>query len=113
MSSSTHDRKVAEKDLRRSEAFLAEAQRLSHTGTSGSVKHVPLVAHAVRQESGNTEFIGAVMDVTAEKSSQQATLCGPPLRSWGALSRAVTPCYPALPEARRSGGGGVTRSDGE
>jgi len=134
-----NDRKVAEEDLRRSEAFLAEAQRLSHTGSfgwnvsndehfwsdetfrifeydasikvtsalilkrvhpqdiplvqqiielaadgkdfdyecrllmpSGSVKHVRLVAHAVREESGNTEFIGAVMDVTAEKSSQQA-----------------------------------------
>jgi len=31
----------------------------------------------------------------------------------GGLSRAVTPCYPELPETRRSGGGGVTRSDGE
>src|SRR5271166_1455316 len=134
-----NERKVAEEDLRRSEAFLAEAQRLSHTGSfgwnvstdehfwsdetfrifeydasikltsalifkrvhpqdialvqqiialaadwkdfdyecrllmpSGSVKHVRLVAHAVREESGNAEFIGAVMDVTAEKSSQQA-----------------------------------------
>jgi len=33
----------------------------------GSVKHVCIVAHASKNESGTTEFIGAVMDVTAQR----------------------------------------------
>jgi PAS domain S-box-containing protein len=40
--------------------------------SDGSVKHIRVVAHAVRGESGNVEFMGAVMDVTAQKFSQQA-----------------------------------------
>ena len=134
------ERKRAEEALRRSEAYLAEAQRLSLTGSfgwsvssselfwseetfcifahdpatkptlelirqrthpeervlvqqlidrasqdekdwelehrlllpDGSVKYVHVVAHAVRDDSGNLEYVGAVMDVTATKRSQQA-----------------------------------------
>jgi PAS domain S-box-containing protein len=126
-------------DLRRSEAYLAEAQRLSQTGSfgrnvssgeifwsdetfrifgydkaasvtldmalqrvhpddlalvqrtierasqdrkdyadeyrllmpDGSVKHVRVVAHAVMDKSGRTEFVGAVMDVTAAKLAEE------------------------------------------
>jgi PAS domain S-box-containing protein len=126
-------------DLRRSEAYLAEAQRLSRTGSfgrtvpsgeifwsdetfrifgcdkavsitlemalqrvhpedlalvqgtierashrgkdytdeyrllmpDGSIKHVRVVAHAVVDISGRTEFIGAVMDVTAAKLAEE------------------------------------------
>jgi len=35
----------------------------------GSVKHVCIVAHASKNESGTTEFIGAVMDVTAQRQA--------------------------------------------
>ncbi len=134
------DRKQAEEELRRSEAYLAEAQRLSHTGSfiwnvfsgkifwseetfriyrydktafatldmvlqrahpddlallhriiegassgekdfdyehrllmpDGSVKHVHVVGHAVRDESGRTALVGAVMDVTAAKQAEAA-----------------------------------------
>ncbi|MGA3268620.1 MAG: PAS domain-containing protein [Verrucomicrobiota bacterium] len=38
----------------------------------GSVKHLHVVAHTVGEEPGNVEFIGAVMNVTAQKSSRQA-----------------------------------------
>ena len=38
----------------------------------GSVKHLHVVAHAVRQEPGNVEFIGAVMDVTAQERTEEA-----------------------------------------
>ena len=133
------DRKRAEEALRRSEAYLAEAQRLSRTGSfgwnvssgdlfwseenfrifgydratkptvqlvlqrvhpddialvqqlierashdgtdwdlehrllmpDGSVKHLHVVAHASRDESGSLEFIGAVMDVTAAKRADE------------------------------------------
>src|SRR6266446_1616171 len=126
------DRKRAEEELRRSEAYLAEAQKLSHTGSFGckfssgemfwsdetfgifgykrattpgvetilqrvhpedkarvqenihlaasegkgcdleyrllmpddSVKHVHVVAHAVKDDPGGVEFVGAVMEVT-------------------------------------------------
>ena len=129
------DLKRAEENLRRSEAYLAEAQRLSRTGSfgwnlfsgeifwseetfrifeydrttkpsielvlervhpedksvvqqlidrasqdakdfdyeyrllmpDGSVKYVHVLAHAVSAESGNIEFVGAVMDVTERK----------------------------------------------
>ena len=57
--------------------------RASHDGTDmdfehrlllpdGSVKYVRVMAHAVRDGLGNLEFVGAVMDITAQKSSQQA-----------------------------------------
>ncbi|HEX5077637.1 MAG TPA: ATP-binding protein, partial [Geminicoccaceae bacterium] len=38
----------------------------------GSVKFLQVVAHAARDESGDLEFVGAVMDVTASKLSQEA-----------------------------------------
>jgi len=132
------EHKQADENLRRSEAYLTEAQRLSQTGSFGcnlstgemfwseetfriygydrstkpavervlqrvhpedrplvqeqidraarggtgchvecrlllpddSVKHVRIVAHASQNESGNIEFIGAVMDVTATKNAE-------------------------------------------
>jgi PAS domain S-box-containing protein len=134
------ERKEAENELRRSQAYLAEAQTLSHTGSfgwnvskneivwseetyrifeydrtikptverilqrvhpgdiavvkqtiahasqngrnfeheyrlvmpDGCVKYVHVVAHTVSNGSRNTEFVGAVMDVTAEKQAQEA-----------------------------------------
>jgi PAS domain S-box-containing protein len=133
------ERKQADERLRRSEAYLTEAQRLSHTGSFGctpstgemfwseetfriygydqstlptvehvlqrvhpedkplvqehmdrasregkacdiecrlllpddSVKHVHIVAHAAKYESGIIQFIGAVMDVTAAKQAEE------------------------------------------
>jgi PAS domain S-box-containing protein len=134
------ERKRAEEALRQSEAYLAEAQRLNHTGSFGwkpstgeilwseetfrifeydratkpsmevilqrvhredaasvkqtverasqdgkdfeheyrllmpdsAVKHVHVVAHAERDELGELEFVGAVMDVTAAKQVEEA-----------------------------------------
>jgi PAS domain S-box-containing protein len=37
----------------------------------GSVKHVHVVAHAVRDHAGKLEFIGALMDVTAAKQAEE------------------------------------------
>jgi PAS domain S-box-containing protein len=133
------ERKQADEKLRRSEAYLTEAQRLSQTGSFGcklstgemfwseetfriygydqsttptvervlqrvhpedrpsvqermdrasredkacdvacrlllpdeSVKHVRIVAHETKNESGIREFIGAVMDVTATKRAEE------------------------------------------
>ena len=130
---------LQEEKLQRSEAYLAEAQRLSHTGSfgwrvstgeiiwseetfrifqydrtttptvelilqrvhpedaalvkqtierasqdgkdfdheyrllmpDGSVKYVHVVAHALSDESGSIEFVGAVMDVTAAKQAEK------------------------------------------
>src|SRR2546426_8168198 len=131
---------LQEKKLQRSEAYLAEAQGLSHTGSfgwrvstgeiiwseetfrifqydrttkptvelllqrvhpedaalvkqtierasqdgknfeheyrllmpDGSVKHVHVVAHALSDESGSVEFVGAVMDVTVANQAEEA-----------------------------------------
>jgi C4-dicarboxylate-specific signal transduction histidine kinase len=38
----------------------------------GAVKYVHVVAHAVRDESGKLEFVGAVMDVTERKRAEEA-----------------------------------------
>jgi PAS domain S-box-containing protein len=133
------DRRKAEEELRRSKAYLTEAQRLSRTGSFGckfssgemfwseetfgifgynrattpgmeailervhpqdkarvqehmhraasegkgcdleyrlvmpddSIKHVHVVAHAAKDEPGQFEFVGAVMDVTAAKESEE------------------------------------------
>jgi PAS domain S-box-containing protein len=127
-------------DLQRSEAFLAEGQSISHTGTfgwnvssgeiywsdetykifeydqavkpalelafqrihpddrelvqetidsaarektnfdfehrlqmpGGAVKHLHVIAHFLRNSSGNLEFVGAVMDVTSTKQAEEA-----------------------------------------
>ena len=133
------DRKHAEEKLQRSEAFLTEAQSISHTGSfgwrvstgeilwseetfrifqyerttkptvelilqrvhpddaalvqqtierasqdgkdfdfehrllmpDGSIKHLRVVGHAERDQSGELEFVGAVMDVTAAKEAEE------------------------------------------
>jgi PAS domain S-box-containing protein len=133
------ERKRAEEELQRSEAYLAEAQKLSLTGSfgwnvsrgelfwsketfcilgydpgtkprlelvlnrvhpedlayvqqiidrasrdgidldfehrllfpDGSIKHVHVIAHAVRDDSGKLEFVGAVSDVTATKLAEE------------------------------------------
>jgi signal transduction histidine kinase/PAS domain-containing protein len=38
----------------------------------GAVKHVHVVAHAERDESGETEFVGAVMDISDRKRAEEA-----------------------------------------
>ena len=133
------ERKRAEEELRRNEAYLAEAQRLSQTGSfgwtvssgeifwseetfrifeydraakptlelvlqrvhpedkalvqqlidrasqdgkdfdleyrllmpGGSIKHLHVVAHAIRDELDQIEFVGAVTDITATKTAEQ------------------------------------------
>lgn len=133
------ERKRAEEELQRSEAYLREAQRLSLTGSfgwnvssgklfwsdetyrivgldpltrptikvvlqrvhpedvaivqqsldramrdstdldfehrflmpDGSIKHVHVVAHAVQDETGSLEYVGAVTDVTATKKAEE------------------------------------------
>jgi|HubBroStandDraft_6_1064221.scaffolds.fasta_scaffold04077_8 PAS domain S-box-containing protein len=136
----SQERKRAEEKLQRSQAYLAEAQRLSNTGSfgwkvstgeilwseetfrifqydrtmhptaesvlrrvhpedaafvkqtietalqdgknfdfehrlvtpDGSVKHVHVMAHAHRDESGSIEFVGAVQDITEQKLAEEA-----------------------------------------
>jgi PAS domain S-box-containing protein len=136
----TQTLEVQEEKLQQSEAYLSEAQRLSHTGSfgwrvstgeitwseetfrifqydrtvkpgveqvlqrvhpedaslvrqtigratqdgkdfdfehrllmpDGSIKHVHVVAHAERDESGELEFVGAVMDTTETKRAEEA-----------------------------------------
>jgi PAS domain S-box-containing protein len=136
----TQSLEVQEEKLHQSEAYLSEAQRLSHTGSfgwrvstgeinwseetyrifqydrtvkpgveqvlqrvhpedaalvretigraaqdrkdfdfehrllmpDGSVKHVHVVAHAQRDESGELEYVGAVMDTTETKRAEEA-----------------------------------------
>ena len=136
------ERRRAEHALRRSEAYLQEAQNLSHTGSfgwrpsngeiywseetfrifgfdrstvpttdllmhqrvhpddvadfqqvaeqasqdghdfsheyrlrlpDGSIKHIHVVAHAMKDQSDELEFVGAVMDVTAAKKAEERT----------------------------------------
>jgi len=38
----------------------------------GSVKHLRVVARAVADESGDLEFVGAVMDITRRKRAEEA-----------------------------------------
>jgi PAS domain S-box-containing protein len=38
---------------------------------SGSVKHLHVVAHAARDESGKVEFVGSVMDITGAKRAEE------------------------------------------
>jgi len=134
----SRERMQVERRLRRSEGYLAEAQRLTHTGSfgwsvqsgeirwseetfrifdcdpktkptlqailqrthpddaayvkqtvervsreqkdldfehrlliqDGSIKYVKVVAHAVKDKSGEVEFVGAVMDVTSARESE-------------------------------------------
>ena len=137
----SRERMQVENQLRRSEAYLAEAQRLTHTGSfgwsvqsgeirwsdetfrifecdpktkptlevillrthpediafvkqtierasreqkdfdfehrllmqDGSIKYVRVVGHAVRDESGEIEFAGALMDITSAKEAEDRT----------------------------------------
>jgi transcriptional regulator with GAF, ATPase, and Fis domain len=39
---------------------------------SGAIKHLHVVGHAVRNECGDVEFVGSVMNVTEAKRGQQA-----------------------------------------
>jgi PAS domain S-box-containing protein len=39
----------------------------------GCVKHIKVVAHAVRDKSGEVEFVGAVMDITSVKEAEDRT----------------------------------------
>ena len=39
---------------------------------SGAIKHLQVVGHAVRNECGDVEFVGSVMDVTEAKRGRQA-----------------------------------------
>jgi len=41
----------------------------------GSVKHLHVVAHGMSDESGDLEFVGAAMDVTAAKETEQRLKC--------------------------------------
>ena len=134
----SQERMQVERRLRRSEGYLAEAQRLTHTGSfgwsvqsgeirwsdetfrifdcdpktkptlqailqrthpddaayvqqtvervsreqkdldfehrlliqDGSIKYIKVVAHAVKDKSGEVEFVGAVMDVTSARESE-------------------------------------------
>ena len=38
----------------------------------GSIKHIQIVAHSSRDESGNIEYVGSVMDVTEQKQAAEA-----------------------------------------
>jgi PAS domain S-box-containing protein len=60
-------RQVAERASRDAQDFSHE-YRLRMP--DGRVKHLYVVAHAVRDESGRLEYIGAVMDVTERKHAQ-------------------------------------------
>ena len=54
----------------------------------GSVKYVHVVAHALSDESGGTEFVGAVMDVTAAKQAEgriRQIIDTIPAHAWSAL----------------------------
>src|SRR5271154_2425904 len=37
----------------------------------GSLKHIHIVAHSLKDESGNLEYVGAVMDITQQKQYQE------------------------------------------
>src|SRR5271154_4161109 len=37
----------------------------------GSIKHIHIVAHSSKDESGNLEYVGAVMDITQQKQYQE------------------------------------------
>ncbi len=56
----------------------------------GSVKHIHVVARAVKHEPGNVEFIGAVMDVTAQKRAEES------LRRLNRELRAISNCNQTL-----------------
>jgi PAS domain S-box-containing protein len=62
------------------ERATRDAQDFSHEYRlrmpDGRIKHLYVVAHAVRDESGSLEYIGAVMDVTERKQAEEALTQG-------------------------------------
>jgi PAS domain S-box-containing protein len=60
---------TAARALRDSKDFEHEYRLLMPDGT---VKHVHVVAHAGRDESGDIEFVGAVMDISDRKRAEEA-----------------------------------------
>ena len=75
---------------------------------NGSVKHLHVVAHAVPDEAtGETEYLGAVIDVTASKASRQALenayaeirVLKDRLQSENLVLREETPVRPRAPGA--------------
>jgi len=160
------ERKVAEEAIRRSEAYLAEAQELSHTGSfgwkvssgeifwsdetfrifqcdpgtkptvelvlsrvhpddrtsvqqeidraprdgeafdvehrlqlpEGSVKHVRVTAHPSRDSAGDLEFVGAITDVTQQRSAEAV------IRTQEAELRDVVDTIPAIVWSARPDG---------
>src|SRR5215831_13881646 len=62
-------------ELERRQAYLAEAQRLSHTGSFGSRPSIGEMfwseAHGLKDKSGTIEFVGAVMDITTAKQVEE------------------------------------------
>jgi PAS domain S-box-containing protein len=67
------DRFIIERELDRS------AQRVPHHDfkvrllmPNGQIKHIHILAHRIKYEAGNEEVVGAVMDITDSKKSQEA-----------------------------------------
>jgi PAS domain S-box-containing protein len=62
-------KQIIERALRDGKNFDLEHRLLM---PDGSVKHVHIVAHAERDESGELEFVGAVMDTTKGRRAEEA-----------------------------------------
>ena len=62
-------RQVIKRATTHKEAFDFEHRLLM---PDGSVKHLNVVAHAVTDKSAELQFVGAVMDITARKKSEEA-----------------------------------------
>jgi PAS domain S-box-containing protein len=62
-------RQVIERATTHNEAFDFEHRLLM---PDGSVKHLNVVAHPLPNEPGKLQFVGAVMDITARKMSEEA-----------------------------------------
>ena len=75
---------------------------LPHSEAGRSVKHIHVVAHASRNETGDLDFVGAVMDVTAAKGTED----GAPARP--APSVAVRPSVTSVIIGQRPGNRSVT-----
>ena len=61
--------RVIDRATSRREAFDFEHRLLM---PDGSVKHLNVVAHPLIDEPGGLQFVGAVMDITARKRSEEA-----------------------------------------
>ncbi len=67
------ERRVTEEAIRRSEAYLAEAQRISHTGSFGckATSGEMFWSEETFRIFGYVEFIGAVTDITERKAAEE------------------------------------------